>query len=110
MMIGTASRLCHIESRKFTYKELKNQDGLMNFLDDRWTRKERLLSKFVHTQSFCTTECGEPVRIPINGSIWRSLMPFAFYVTMWVGLAFSYAKYSTDAESFFNSIDAPFFT
>ncbi|GBG31411.1 1-acyl-sn-glycerol-3-phosphate acyltransferase 3 [Hondaea fermentalgiana] len=102
MFLGRASRRCHIDSRRFSYRQLKQeyQDSLENWLDERWARKESLLREFIEHQQFDSLGAEPRLSVPVNGSIRRSLMAVTFYIAMWVGMAFTYSRYSADFSAF----------
>mmetsp|Transcript_13869 Transcript_13869/g.26924 ORF Transcript_13869/g.26924 Transcript_13869/m.26924 type:complete len:455 (+) Transcript_13869:903-2267(+) len=104
MFLGRASKRCHIDSRRFSFRQLRQEykDNLENWLDERWARKESLLREFIDYQQFDSLGAEPHLSVPVNGSIRRSLMAVTFYIAMWVGMAFTYSKYSSDFSAFNN--------
>jgi len=103
LFFGSSSRKCHVESTKFSYKQVKQEhpETLERWLDERWVRKEKLLKGFGQKSGFCTEECGDPFVVPISATIWPSVVAVAFYACMWFGMGFTYLKYSTEGDAFF---------
>mmetsp|Transcript_2945 Transcript_2945/g.3365 ORF Transcript_2945/g.3365 Transcript_2945/m.3365 type:complete len:459 (-) Transcript_2945:131-1507(-) len=98
-IMGTAASRCHLDSRKFTYSEVKSHpEGVEGWLDEQWVRKERLMLKFAEEQGF-PSECGPGEVVLVQGSLWQSLLAVAFNIAVWVCLVFVIQK-KTENVSF----------
>jgi len=87
-IMGTASKRCHLDSRKFSYHEIKSHpEGVEGWLDERWERKDGLMHSFGEEQGFPAKECGPGDVTLVQGSVWQSLLAVAFNLALWVCLA-----------------------